>query len=181
MKKIEHSWFIIGLVFVSPCLINAQVNVGADQSMYGLPSVQNFTSEEYDSYIQNWGFTQDTTGNLLVANIGSVLEYDGVTWRSFTISNRLSMSIARGNNGKIYIGGIGELGYLAKSSQDTSITSSYHSLLNRIPVEYRDFQHVWDVIPVGKNTFFRANDYLFQLAEDTILVHQPAEELKTAL
>ncbi|WP_310688588.1 ATP-binding protein [Aliifodinibius sp. S!AR15-10] len=180
MKTIRSIYLIIGMVFLSVVAEAQRIPEGKSPAMYSLPPVQNFTNDDYDSYIQNWDITQDSTGKILVANIGAVLEFDGVNWRSSTITNHRTLSIEQANDGRIYTGGIGELGYLTSSEEDSTITRSYHSLLSKIPKEYRDFQAVWNVIAAGQNVFFRTKAYLFQFKNDTIHVHHPAKEFNTA-
>lgn len=80
----------------------------------GIPYVQNFGPDDYNSHIENQAIVQDQRGVMYFGNIDGVLEYDGVTWRKI-VPNQATpnvYSLAVDNTNTVFVGGRSELGYL---------------------------------------------------------------------
>lgn len=137
------------------------------------PPIQNFSDREYDSYIQNWDITQDTSGIIYVANIGEVLAYDGINWQATQVENKRALSITRGSDNKIYVGGVGSFGYLEKPPADTSITLKFQSLVSNIPDSSIKISNIWNTFSLSQSTYFRQREALFQLKADSISILKP--------
>ena len=100
-------------------------------------TVHNFSPGEYRAKRQNWSFVQDNRGLMYAANSGGVLEFDAVEWRLLPLpGGGGAYSLARDPNGRIYVGGEKEIGYL---EVDDRGVMQYRSLFAKIPPEYRDF------------------------------------------
>lgn len=140
---------------------------------YSFPPLQSFSDNDYDSYIQNWDIAQDTSGIIYVANVGEVLEYDGVRWQAIRFKKRRSLSIERGVSGKIYVGGIGSIGYLDKPVADTSISLKYHSLIPAIPNPEPDISNVWNIFSRDSSIYFNDKKKLYHLKRDSIDILHP--------
>ena len=111
----------------------------------GSQSIINFLPKEYGANGQNWAITQDGKGIMYFGNELGLLEFDGITWRLYQVSNKsVIRSLAFDEDGKLYAVATAELGYFLA---DSSGKLSYHSLMNYIPRDKRDFSDVW-------NTFF---------------------------
>jgi len=80
LKRIFPLYWAILLFPV--CSVTAQHTTIRTSSF---PPIQNFSDDDYDSYIQNWGIAQDTSGIIYVANLGEVLQYDGVRWQTIQV------------------------------------------------------------------------------------------------
>ncbi len=119
MKAIGLSTTLVLAVFLSFGQLNR----------YGYPIVRNFTPEEYNGVEQNWSIIQDDRGVMYFANNDKgILEYDGVTWRTIPVKkNAIVRSFAKDNNGTIYVGTVGDFGYL--SPNKTTGLLEYKSLL----------------------------------------------------
>lgn len=118
--------------------------------------------QEYDANAQNWSFAQRGDGQVYVANTGGILEYDGVGWRLYTTPNNsraLIRSLAVGRTDRLYIGGIGEVGYLTR---DQTGTLGYQSLLDHIPADDRDFDDVWTTHATREGIVFQTASRLFR-------------------
>jgi signal transduction histidine kinase len=129
-----HIW--IAALLISPLFSFAQ--------SFDSPIVRNFSPKDYRAGAVNYDIIQDENGLIYVGNIGCVLEYDGTSWRKIPIpENILVRSLRKDASGRIYIGGIGEFGYLSPGSGGS-----------------------WEYIPVS-------NDPKFGMPEikNTILVH----------
>ncbi len=95
-------------------LIISSLSVSAQLNRLGHPIIRNYTPEEYGATEQNWSAIQDDRGVLYVGNgENGVLEYDGKSWRKIPIPNNSEVrSLAKDDEGTIYVGAIGEFGYL---------------------------------------------------------------------
>lgn len=122
--------------------------------------LQSFGPEDYDAHGQNWAVTQAPDGLIYVANGDGVLEYDGVSWRLIRVSNRsVARSLATDGDGRIFVGAVGDLGYLAANSVGEM---SYVSLTDRLPPGERDFADVWRVEAVADGVYFQTRHRLFR-------------------
>ena len=122
--------------------------------------LRNISPKEHQANSQSWMIDQHPSGALYIGNQSGVLEYDGVTWRLIPIADRsVVRALAVGPGDRVFVGSIGDLGYLEPGS---SGSLEYRSLLDLIPESQRDFADVWDVDPMGDGVIFRAPPYLFR-------------------
>jgi hypothetical protein len=143
------------MVWLIPCTVSAQLkNLGS-------PEINNFSAKEYHAHPNCFGAVQDKQGIMYFANLQGVLEFDGVKWRTVVLPNSSSCtSLAVDQNGRIYVGGRSEFGYL---EPDSTGRNRYVSLLNLVPVKQRIFNEVW-------NTYITAEGVLFTSFEQLILI-----------
>ncbi|MDV7139373.1 ATP-binding protein [Maribacter sp. TH_r10] len=126
----------------------------------GLPYIKNYTSDDYKSSPQNWGFTEGSNGFIYTGNTSGILQFDGSTWDSYKLKNgSLVRSLAQGEKEKIYYGGVHELGYLQPNDIGEM---QVHSLVENIPQEYQNFEDVWTTLVFNGNTYFTSDKYLFR-------------------
>lgn len=140
----------------------------------GAPLLHNFSPAGYGGEAQNWAIVQDPRGVIYAGNgEDSVLEYDGIRWRRIPIDNNTVVrSLAVGPEGRVYVGAVGELGYLAP---DASGRMQYVSLLQRLPSEDRDFGDVWGTFAIpGDGIYFGTFDRLIRIAGDEVRVWRSA-------
>ena len=106
--KVTFIWVIlvVGLLFLVPGNLYSQET--------GYKYFKNYTYKEYKHQPQNWDMVQDKSGLIYVANQAGVLIYDGVSWRVKGIPDYVTVrSLAIDDvTGTVYIGGVGEIGYL---------------------------------------------------------------------
>jgi diguanylate cyclase (GGDEF)-like protein len=139
----------------------------------GLPPVQNFDPSAYAGAAQNWAVTQGADGVIYVANSeDGVLSFDGSEWRRIPVRDkRVVRSVAAGPGGRIYVGTIGDFGYL---KADALGQMHYVSLLAKVPAADRDFEDVWSIYPTPDGIYFATLGKLFVLCGDAISVLTPA-------
>ncbi len=149
------------LFYLLPSLLLAQAG------NLGLPPVTNFSKLAYHAGTQNWDIVQDAQGRLIFANNEGLLVFDGAQWQLHPILNGTCVrSLAMAPNGKIYVGGQGEIGVFSPDAQGRL---SYQSLNNLIPTENQKFADVWDIVIADDGSvFFRSDARLFQLKNDQI-------------
>jgi ligand-binding sensor domain-containing protein/DNA-binding CsgD family transcriptional regulator len=111
----------------------------------GTPFIRNFSKHEYRAGTQNWAVAQDQKGFMYFANNEGLLVFDGVQWELYRMPN-LSMvrSIYIDDKGEIYIGAFNEIGKMVPDENGKLV---YHSLKDKIPPEYRNFDDVWNILP----------------------------------
>ena len=137
----------------------------------GLPSIENYSSSDYQSSPQNWGFTEGSNGSLYAANTNGVLQYDGATWSTISLPNKsLVRSIAASDNEKVYVGGVNELGYLAP---DAVGKMKYHSLKSFLKEEQSEFRDVWSIQVMGDLVYFENGTHILRWDGATFKVFAP--------
>lgn len=152
------SWLII-----QTCLVGQEMN---SEKIYGLPFIQNYSPEDYGAAGQNWGVTQDTLGIMYFANTSGIISFDGVKWKTIKLSNgRQAKSIDQDTQGRIFIGGYDEIGYL---DLDSLGSPKFESLLHLVPEEEREFRDVWATLCTEDGVFFQTNNFVFRYDGDTI-------------
>ena len=106
-------------------------NVHAQINQNGIPFITNYSPQEYGASQQNWAIVQDNRGVMYFGNNDNgVLEYDGVTWRKIkSPNNSIIRSLAVDSAGRIYVGAVGEFGFL---NPDKEGAYQYISLLSKV-------------------------------------------------
>ncbi|MFO7829821.1 MAG: SpoIIE family protein phosphatase [Bacteroidales bacterium] len=142
IKKLFFSCFLTIIVFSSFGQINE----------YGVPFIKNFTTEEYKAAEQNWAVCMDKRGVVYFGNNeDGVLEFDGSSWNKIPIlNNSIVRSLAADTNGNIYVGAVGDFGYLAP---DIKGKMHYNSL----------YKEEFDSLDIGDvfKTYTRGNEVYF--------------------
>lgn len=148
-------------------LFYLQLSVFGQQN--GIPFITNFPPDIYKGSGQNWDVVQDNRGVMYFANNEGVLEFDGITWRLIeTVS--LVRSLARDNNGRIYVGMTGDFGYL---QTDSLGRFQYKSLKDKIAPQDQDFNDIYKIIISGNRIFFQAYEKIFVLHNEKFTVINP--------
>ena len=84
----------------------------------GVPYFRNFTSKEYHAHNRNYDVACDDYGTVYVANFEGLLYYDGASWRKIHTPGISRVTrLARGRDGRIWVGGYNVLGYLTADRQ----------------------------------------------------------------
>jgi len=137
----------------------------------GLPFLRNFPAREYGAFFQNWCVTQDPRGLIYVGNNFGVLEYDGVRWRLIRTEGKTTpRALAVDAQGRIYVGAMGEFGYLAPNAQGSL---HFVSLLDQLPAEDRAFSDIWSISFADDGIYFQAFQRLFRIQGNQVRVWKP--------
>jgi len=141
----------------------------AQPANFGLPPVYNYQKNQYKAGTQNWDIAQDARGILFFANNEGLLQFDGSFWNLYPISNGTCVrSVHPMPDGRIYVGGQGELGYFSPNKQGILV---YRSLTALIPTAQRQFEDVWDIVSLPNGAvWFRTDDRVFRFQEEQIQV-----------
>lgn len=122
------------------------------QNQFLAPYVRNFTKQDYQAYNQNWSLCQDTTtGFLYAGNSKGLLEFDGTRWHLYRLPKpTMVRSVAADQRGRIFTGGLGEIGYW---QADRSGLLQYHSLTKLIRNPRFPKEEIWNIV-VGPDFIF---------------------------
>lgn len=141
----------------------------------GRTIIRHYPPETYDGGAQNWAILQDQRGVLYVGGTGAILEYDGVTWRKILTPTRsTARSMGMDASGRIYVGAVGDLGYL---EPDAKGDTQFVSLVGKIPAESRVFEDVWRLFVAPEGVYFQTQVALFRWADGAMRVWKPTARI----
>ncbi|MCD6566448.1 MAG: SpoIIE family protein phosphatase [Bacteroidales bacterium] len=132
----------------------------------GLPFIKNYSPDEIGAGAQNWAVIMDNRGVMYFGNgDNGVLEFDGVNWRNIPISNNsMVLSLGIDDYGTVYVGAIGEIGYLQPGNTGDLY---YESLINKIDTASRSFTTVLKTFFFEDHIYFCSLHLIFKYSPDT--------------
>ncbi len=137
----------------------------------GRPFVRAYGPEELGGGAQNWAIVQDRRGVLYVGSAAGVLEFDGAAWRLIEPPRPSTIrSLAIDAQGRIYVGAVGDFGYLHPDSHGDL---KFVSLVDRLPQDARQFSDVWRTHVTPAGVVFQGERFIFRLAGDAVQVLRP--------
>jgi diguanylate cyclase (GGDEF)-like protein len=124
----------------------------------GFPLIQTYDPAIEDTDTQNFAITADSRGVIYVANGGGIVVYDGAWWRVIPLGKAVTaFAVAADAAGRVGVGGIDELGYLAP---DADGTLRYVSLTNLLLPEQRAFGQVTSLHATANGFAFMTTRWL---------------------
>ena len=125
----------------------------------GYPFITNYSPRDYEAETSNWAVLQNREGIIYVANGYGVLEFDGAGWRLIELPGRgITRSLTMDDKGTVYVGGSGQIGYLAPDARGET---QFVSLLEHLPEELRDFADVWEAHAAPEGIYFTPDNHIF--------------------
>ena len=159
--NVKHQIYFLLLFF----LLLRWSSFGQNSNLGILP-VQNFSKKSYQAGTQNWDISQDQRGVVYFGNNEGLLEFDGIHWRKYPLSNQtIVRSVEIAPDGKIYVGGQGEFGYFLG---DEKGILRYHSLSSEVPEEHANFADVWDIELINDAVLFSTGQHVFKWQNEQI-------------
>lgn len=144
------------------------------QNAIGLPTIKNYTTEDFHAGTQTWGMAQDKNGILYFANNSGLIAFNGTYWKLYHLPNAtIIRSVIIDKKGRIIVGGQDEIGYFFP---DKNGILAYTSLKSLIPLQSRQFGDIWNIVINDDEIFFRATDRIFHLKNSTIQVFYPTSD-----
>ncbi len=126
----------------------------------GQPFMTVYPSKEFDGHTQFWAIEQDDRGVMYIGDGYGIQEFDGVNWRLILNANHtFGRSLSKDEKGRIYAGSSAMLGFLAADERGEM---QYHSLMEYIKPEDRQFNYVWSVQATNEGIYFQTNERLFR-------------------
>ncbi|MFY0605447.1 MAG: response regulator [Cyclobacteriaceae bacterium] len=116
---------------------------------------------------QVWDVTQDEQGVVYLGIVGDLQSFDG---QSFNSIARVGIrSFAKNKRGRIYAGGIGELGYITSDSLGRTIFSSLKDKIDTI-----DVTKIEEVLNHDDRVYFAGSKHVYEYDESSqqMIVHQ---------
>jgi DNA-binding CsgD family transcriptional regulator len=102
------------------------------EKVIGIPEIRNYKKADYKGDPQNWQIAQDKNGNLYFANNKGLFQYDGSSWRNYTLPNSdLIRSFKIDKSGKIFVGGSNEFGFFKPNSKGKMEYFSLYKSINK--------------------------------------------------
>lgn len=127
----------------------------------------NFSPKEYGGDGQIWTIVQDNRGVMYFGGNTAVYEFDGTNWNIIeTKGYQLSVrSMAVDSLGRIYVGSVGDMGFL-KPNYNGKL--EYVSIVDELDSADRQFTDVWTMATSGTNAYFCSNEFLFRYNPDSL-------------
>ncbi|MEW5846734.1 MAG: SpoIIE family protein phosphatase [Bacteroidota bacterium] len=123
----------------------------------------NFHHRQYNGHSQSWAITQDKRGMIYVANNIGVIEFDGFDWRHISINNALARCLGTDSNGRVWVGGQDEVGYLAA---DSTNSLKFYSLTKLLPERFAKPGLIRQIYPTDDAVYFSTFQTLFRINKD---------------
>jgi signal transduction histidine kinase/DNA-binding NarL/FixJ family response regulator len=164
----EHSFvrtrspsrLIVCCCFFAGILCNA--NETQKTFEFGRPLYRFFNTREYRADNQNWAAIQDRQGLLLFGNDNLVLQYDGQRWEHIRVPGGSAIQgLAVDDSGEIWVGGVGQLGRLAREGDRYRFLSAADE--KGLPT---NFGEVAQIVPGGETEFVRSEKALLVRTEN---------------
>lgn len=146
------------------------VFVFASSGEKGKYPIVYFSHRDYSAHSQNWAIVQDGRGLIYVANNSGILEYDGSEWRKISVNNALVRCLEVDSNGRIWVGGQDELGYLAADSLGSM---NFFSLLSSVSESCKPIGLVRQVYSTTSGVYFSTNNCIINIHEGISKVYKP--------
>jgi signal transduction histidine kinase/ligand-binding sensor domain-containing protein len=160
--------------------------------------IVKYPTETHQASIQNFDIAQDKQGTLYFANTNGVLIFDGIHWQMLELPGKEYVrSLCIDQNNKVYVGALGELGYLERtatgnfkyisimSSQEESIQQRVKNIANiellGESIFFSDEYHSYiykngkiDVLNKENLSFIQLRDsiYAFKKNKSALYVHK---------
>lgn len=159
-SPVQYIFFTIALFF---CAISHSY---AQSSNIGIPPITSYSKKTYNAGTQNWDVAQHPNGLIYFANNGGLLEFDGVKWKCYGVSNQTNIrSVAIDEDGKIYVGAQGEFGYFHGDEKGDLI---YQSLISIIKKADRNIADIWGIDILGDKIFIRTRNKILLYEKNII-------------
>ncbi len=140
------------------------------------PRLSNYSYQQYGAGTANWDILEDDRGLLYFANNQGVLEYDGSNWTLIESPDQeVARSFAKDDEGKIYVGFVGDLGYLAA---DEKGAIHFVSLRSKLPPEFRFFKEVWRTHFFQGAIYYQTRHHLFRWDGSEMKVLNPGVNIQ---
>ena len=124
----------------------------------GTYPIQNFSPSDYNARNQNWGLTQNNSGEIYIANNEGLLTFDGLNWQLYPSPNRSELRSVYMLDGKIYSGCYREFGYWAPLDEGGL---RYHSISAAIEDRLKEDEVFWNIASYGEYVIFQSLERLY--------------------
>ena len=149
-KKLKYI-FILILAF--------SINVSSEIINIGVPYIHNYPKNEYKAGTQSWQIEKSSKNFMYFANNNGLLEFDGAHWQLYGLPNpSIIRCLKIDSNDRIYIGQQNDFGYF---EPDITGQLKYHSLLDLLPADERNFEEIWKIHLTNFGVVFQSYTHMF--------------------
>ncbi len=135
-----------------------------------LPPIHNYPIFEYNAASQNWGLAVNEDGELFAGNNKGLLHFNGEQWNLYKLPNKTVIRSVVIIGDRIYTGSYEEFGYWKKNDKGSL---QYYSLTHLIKGHTFNSEEFWQIVPSGKNVYFRSFSRIYKYHEGEIQVINP--------
>lgn len=147
-----------GKYFIGICLLVFVLCNDLKAQFTGHP-IRNYTPSEYNGFTQNWTCVQDKRGVMYFGSSSNILEYDGKNWTKIPVSKAVAVrSMAIDTAGVIYVGSVGDFGFLSPLPNGGLV---YRSLSESLPPDQKQFGDVWGIHRCDNTIIFQTSENIF--------------------
>tara|TARA_R110002051_G_scaffold60446_4_gene110639 strand:- start:1978 stop:4857 length:2880 start_codon:yes stop_codon:yes gene_type:complete len=165
MRIINTFFFLIIICFSNPLF-------GQFTNLPGVPFIKNFSKEDVKKDLKVFDISQDKNGVLYFAAPGSLIEFDGFRWQSYSFENQTDLrAVLFKDDQHIYTAGHGGFGVWSKTNNGKL---QYKSLYFKYPTKEAP------LLPVFSNIIEIDGKILFQSFQ-LIYVYNPLTNTLTNL
>ncbi len=148
------------LLFIKPVIF-------AEITNFGVPYIHNYSKNEYKGGTQNWQIERNSKNFMYFANNNGLLEFDGAHWQLYGLPNpSIIRCLQIDSNDRIYIGQQNDFGYL---DPDINGHLNYHSLLELVPPDERNFEEIWKIHITTFGVVFQSYTHVFIYRDNQII------------
>lgn len=152
-------------------LLSFSISSLAQTKYTGAPNIRNYPKSEYNAGTQNWAISQDTNGFIYFANNDGLLSFNGMEWNLTRVSSSSPLrSILVDSKNSIYAGLINDFGII---NREENTNSSFYSLKELLPEEYKEFDDIWRIFEIEEGVVFQCYKYIFLYKNNRIEVIEP--------
>lgn len=130
---------------------------------FGHLPITNYDNKIYKAHAQNWAIVQDQRNVMYIGNTDGLLEFDGLNWRKIKKINTAVRSIAINKQGTIFVGTIGDFGYLKTNKHGERVFQSLKYLLDS---SLQNIKDVWETHTINNFVYFRTSQLLIRISQN---------------
>ena len=135
----------------------------------GRPFIRGYAPVNVGGNGQVWAIVQDKRGVIYAGTNAAVLEFDGASWRRISLGSLVAVarSLAIDDTGRIYVGSVRDLGYLAP---DAHGELGFVSLRDKLPADARDVNVVFRTHVIQDGVVFQSERGVYRWANGAFSV-----------
>lgn len=125
------------------------------------PTVRNYDRKVSNVGTQNWDIIQHKNNWMYFANNKGLVEFDGTRWSIYPIRNYTNVRSLYYDEkaDKIYAGAFNEFGFYSRNEAGLL---QYHSLIEKINSEERNFNEIWHISKIEDAMYFQGDHAVFR-------------------
>ncbi|MEZ5464079.1 MAG: diguanylate cyclase [Lysobacteraceae bacterium] len=145
--------------------IGLQALQAAEGSISGMPLYQRFGPEDYAAAPVHLALLSGDDGSLFVGNVEGVLRFDGSAWSRIPLpGNAVARALARGRDGRIYVGSYDQFGYLEAHANGEYSFQDLRSTFG-LQGEERHLGDIWTIVVTDDAVYFQSSTQLLRLGQ----------------